>query len=840
MAMKKKRIISLLLLIVMVCTCALVSTKLTVSAAKNELVEQSESEVKSNLYEEGDLTKVTVKAFAQNTSNDWTWMNLDEIVNLLYRTETELNATNIDNAFADANSTANFGLQVTDEKLLAGEGSKLKFFVGTITVKADGYDDLIIDLDKEYDEFYLAEEVSWGFQGNNTMIILNDYLPSDQNEKIDYIHNITQVIADITLTDYEFIAAEEEGPEFPDNYTYPTTMRGLSAMELVEDMEVGWNLGNTLEAEGGETNWGNPKTKRKMIDLLKTAGFSTIRIPVRWDQHYIDDNYTIDPEFIDRVETVVNYALINDMYAIINIHHNELQSQVNEESKDKVLEELDAIWTQVASHFKDYGDQLIFETINEPRNGEDWTGNTNLYEIVNEYNEKALNAIRLTGGNNDTRLVMLPTYAASADYDKIIAMKVPEDDENIAVSLHSYTPYDFALNTAPGSQSTFGDNDKRILDNLFSLINTTFVEKGIPVVLGEFAATDKDNLDDRVEYTYYYSQAAAHYNIPVFWWDNGNFGEGEAMAILNRRKLDFEYPEILQALMDGWYSEKEIIDTDPNVLFSGRATSSDWGQAVAFQLGLDFVFDDFTDGLIIAVDYQSDNAPELILQGQASEVEWVKVNPTKIDEDETSNTAYFSLTDMVDAYSSALPNYDSYDTIFPTLSTIYIGDTGTDLTVTKVYKIFEAEEPEDPEEPEEPEEPGEPSTESPSVTVSTKNSYNSISQTYTITAEGGDIDLSKLKIVYTSPGISTESHHIWCHHAGLTQDTPDWFYQLTDSVNCDINKGNLTITIDRNLICPESHGVVTLDIQFAKTDWSYYGDLTDQVLKVYYDGVLVQ
>ena len=261
---------------------------------KNELVEQSESEVKSNLYEEGDLTKVTVKAFAQNTSNDWTWMNLDEIVNLLYRTETELNATNIDNAFTDANSTANFGLQVTDEKLLAGEGSKLKFFVGTITVKADGYDDLIIDLDKEYDEFYLAEEVSWGFQGNNTMIILNDYLPSDQNEKIDYIHNITQVIADITLTDYEFIAAEEEGPEFPDNYTYPTTMRGLSAMELVEDMEVGWNLGNTLEAEGGETNWGNPKTKRKMIDLLKTAGFSTIRIPVRWDQHYIDDNYTID------------------------------------------------------------------------------------------------------------------------------------------------------------------------------------------------------------------------------------------------------------------------------------------------------------------------------------------------------------------------------------------------------------------------------------------------------------------------------------------------------------------------------------------------------------------
>ena len=131
-----------------------------------------------------------------------------------------------------------------------------------------------------------------------------------------------------------------------------------------------------------------------MIDAIKAAGFSSVRIPVRWDENYIDNNYTIDPEYMDRVETVVNYVLINDMYAIINIHHNELQGQVNEQSKAKVLNELDAIWTQVANHFKDYGDQLIFETINEPRNGEDWNGNSNLYQIVNQYNEKALNTIR--------------------------------------------------------------------------------------------------------------------------------------------------------------------------------------------------------------------------------------------------------------------------------------------------------------------------------------------------------------------------------------------------------------------------------------------------------------
>lgn len=483
-------------------------------------------------------------------------------------------------------------------------------------MKADGYDDLIIQLDKDYTEHYLAETVPWGLTGNNTMILLNNYLPTDAAEKTAYLQKVTHVIANITLMDYEFIKAEPAEPEFPDDYTYPTTMRNISAMDLVKDMKVGWNLGNTLEASGGETNWGNPITKRKMIDTLKTAGFSTIRIPVRWDEHYIDDNYTIDPEFIKRVETVVNYALYNDLYAIINIHHNELQSQVNEENKNKVLTELDAVWTQIATHFRNYGDKLIFETINEPRNGEDWTGNTALYEIVNEYNAKALDAIRSTGGNNEKRLVMLPTYAASADYNKIASMVVP-DDEHVAVSIHAYVPYDFALNSAPGSQTTFGDKDRSVIDILFKLLNKTFVEKGIPVVIGEFAATNKDNLEDRVAFTYHYTQAAGYYDIPCCWWDNGVFTpSGDSMGLLNRRTLAFVYPEILQALFEGWFSEKEMPEVDPNVLFSGTATSSNWGQALRFSLGYDFVYDDFTDGLVIAVEYTSEKEPERFFKGR--------------------------------------------------------------------------------------------------------------------------------------------------------------------------------------------------------------------------------
>lgn len=778
--------------------------------------------IESNYYNQGDITKVTIKAFAQNTTNDWTWMSMDNMVNLVYQTNTVLNATNTSNVFSKVNSSANFGLQVSDDKLIAGEGSRLKFHIGTVIVKAEGYDDLVIDLNKEYNESYLAETVSWGLTGNNTMIILNNYLPTDEAEKTDYIHNITEVICDITLTDYEFIPAEVEGPEFPDDYTYPTTMRDISAMELVKELKVGWNLGNSLEANGGETNWGNPVTKRKMIDAIKSAGFSTLRIPVRWDEHYIDDNYTIDPEYLKRVETVVNYALINDMYAIINIHHNQLQTQANEKSKEKVLAELEAVWTQIANYFKDYGDKLIFEVLNEPRNGDDWVGNTSLYEIVNEYNAKALSAIRKTGGNNEKRLVMLPTYAALADYSKIIAMKVP-DDEHVAVSLHAYTPYDFALNTAAGSQTTFGENDKKILDKLFKLIYETFVEKGIPVVLGEFAATNKDNLEDRVEYAYYYAQAAAHYEIPICWWDNGVFDTiGESLGIFNRRTLTFVYPEILQALMEGWSSEKEITDQDPDVLFSGTGTSSNWGQAVALQLGLDFVFEDFIEGLIIAAEYQSENPPELILQGQTEGVYWVKINPNKIETKDTTNIAYFTLSDMVEAYKNALADYDSYDTIFPTLASIYIGDTGVDLTVTKVYKTYIN------------------NFTLPSVELSTNNYYNTVSQTYTISSEQGDIDLSKLKIVYSAKGMSTAKHNVWCCYADLIEDNPFRYSQITDSINCHIDNAKLTITFDDSIICPENTGKVTLIIQFAKSDWSYYDTLSDPSLEIYYNGTLVK
>ncbi|MDS0525280.1 cellulase family glycosylhydrolase [Clostridium sp. SHJSY1] len=638
--------------------------------------------------QKGESTKVYTGAFAQNT-DDWAWMNLGDSKGLLYQDTLNYSGTNSNDALAKANSTANFGINISDGNLAAGDSSELKFHIGTVTVKADGYDDLVINLNKDYSENYEATAVSWGLTGNTTQVLLNDYLPKDATEKVNYLKKITSLTADITLSDYTYIKAVPAEPEFPADYKHPTEMRDISAMDLVKDMKVGWNLGNTLESTGGETGWGNPKTTRKMIDEIKNAGFNTLRIPVRWDEHYTDDNYTIDPEYMSRVETVVNYALANNMYAILNIHHNAIQGEMNNANKDKVIKEGTTIWNQIAEHFKDYSDKLIFETINEPRVGDDWTGTTESYNVINDYNASILPVIRATGGNNEKRLVMIPGYAASSDYAKVSAMKVPQDS-HVAVSIHAYIPYNFAMNTAAGSQTTFGDTDKAFIDKTFRLLDKTFKQKGIPVVLGEFAATDKNNLQDRTNFAKYYLQVASSYQIPCCWWDNNAFAANttDSMGLFNRKTLKFVYPEIVQAMLDGWNNPKDNSNYDPSVLFNGAATSKGWGQALSLSYGLDFTDADFSNKLAIAVDYTSEKSPQLILSGNLTGTNWVTLNPAVTKSKGTTNTAYFTLKDMVTAYKNALKDYDSYGTVLPGIQTIYIGDQGADLSVAKVSKIF--------------------------------------------------------------------------------------------------------------------------------------------------------
>jgi len=336
------------------------------------------------------------------------------------------------------------------------------------------------------------------------------------------------------------------------------TIADISSMELVADMKIGWSLGNTLDATGGigissEWAWGNPKTTQEMIDAILAQGFNVIRIPVTWQGHFgAAPEYKIHDVWMSRVQEVVDYAYNRGAYVILNLHHEDWHFP-SEENKEAASAQLAALWTQIANHFKDYDEHLIFEGLNEPRkkgtavewNGGDEEGR----KVVNHFAQVFVDTVRATGGNNTLRHLMITGYAASSDTKALEAICLPEDDKLI-VSVHAYTPYNFALNTA-GTATWDIDRDTRDIDMVMKSIQDLFISKGIPVIIGEFGAMNKENEAERVEWVTYYLTKAKEIGVPCLWWDNNvTTGDGEKFGLLDRRNLTFPYPDLVNAMMN--------------------------------------------------------------------------------------------------------------------------------------------------------------------------------------------------------------------------------------------------------------------------------------------------
>lgn len=338
--------------------------------------------------------------------------------------------------------------------------------------------------------------------------------------------------------------------------TAKTGMRNLTSLEIVNDMKLGWNLGNTFDAGGAETNWGNPVTTHAMIDKLKQQGFKTIRIPITWGPHMGGaPNYTIDSAWLNRIEEVINYAFDNDMYVIINTHHDTSWIVPTYAHQEQTINQLTKVWTQIANKFKDYGDYLIFETMNEPRlvgSAEEWSGGTaEGRDVINKFNLAAVNAIRSTGGNNATRFILIPTYGASATSNALNDMVIPNNDKKIIVSVHMYSPYTFAMQY-PGTSTWGSDSDKASLDWELDAVANKFIKKGWGVIIGEFGSVNKNNLSSRVVHAEYYVKAARARGITPIWWDNNIASVGEeTFGIFNRKALTWYFPEVANALVRG-------------------------------------------------------------------------------------------------------------------------------------------------------------------------------------------------------------------------------------------------------------------------------------------------
>ena len=371
----------------------------------------------------------------------------------------------------------------------------------------------------------------------------------------------------------------EGGVKVPD-ITYVTRydLPDNEAMKFVQSMGVGWNLGNTFDATRSgyvsnemaiEWEWVGVPTSQAMIQMLKDAGFGTIRIPVSWHNH-VDKDFNISEKWLNRVQEVADWAYHLGMHVIINIHHDNEQEFFYPASEHMATAEkyVGAIWTQLAERFRDYDERLIFESLNEPRlKGTDleWVvrldkpAGKDAVECINRLNQLFVDTVRASGGNNAQRYLMVPGYAASVDGATNEVFALPKDtaDNRIIVSIHAYTPYPFALED--GGTDTFAVSNigqtteiTRFMNKLYHM----YVEQGVPVVIGEFGARDKGgNLQSRVDFTAFYVANASARGIPCVWWDNnGHVGNGELFGLLNRAKQAWAHPEIVEALTrySGW------------------------------------------------------------------------------------------------------------------------------------------------------------------------------------------------------------------------------------------------------------------------------------------------
>lgn len=342
-------------------------------------------------------------------------------------------------------------------------------------------------------------------------------------------------------------------------------MRNITSQQLVEDMTFGWNLGNTLDVcqadrdgdgkinehvEAGEkvdeTLWGNPKATKDLFTSLKKNGVNAVRIPVTWRDH-MDSNGNIDREWMDRVQQVVDYAYSQGMYVIINVHHDgggdpKFGAWIIEESQkdyNTFLKKYKNIWKQIAERFKNYSDYLIFESMNEV--GFDTLYNKNkadAYNLINKINQDFVDIIRATGGNNAKRHLLIAGYYTDIERTCDSLYKMPDDKAGRCIlSVHYYTPWDFCT---CDRKHTWGTNSEvRQMETLIGKMKKNFVDKGIPVIIGEYAASGSD-LSSCIFFIEKLNKLCSDYGIATFIWDSGRQ--------VNRKTYKWRTPQYLEAL----------------------------------------------------------------------------------------------------------------------------------------------------------------------------------------------------------------------------------------------------------------------------------------------------
>jgi len=306
------------------------------------------------------------------------------------------------------------------------------------------------------------------------------------------------------------------------------------ATTVAGQITVGWNLGNSLESLPGETGFGNPLVTQQLIDSVKHAGFNAVRIPCSWDIHADQTTHQIDPVWMARVKQVVDLAITDGLYVVLNIHWDGgwLQDHPVFSAQTAINQKQQAYWTQIANTFKSYDQHLLFAGTNEvhadfgPPSAENIT-------VQQSYNQTFVNAVRATGGNNASRTLVVQTYNTNIQHG-LSFFSLPTDTiaNRLIVETHYYDPFDFTLNLSGSclfwgapfpAQSACTWAYEPYVTDLFAQVRAKWVDQGIPVIIGEYGVATRPNLslDARQYWLLTINQTAANNGLKTFYWDNG-------------------------------------------------------------------------------------------------------------------------------------------------------------------------------------------------------------------------------------------------------------------------------------------------------------------------------
>lgn len=582
-----------------------------------------------------------------------------------------------------------------------------------------------------------------------------------------------------------------------------------SAMDVAQDMKVGWNLGNSLDAYdysgGNETAWNNPTVTRSLIQLVKAEGFNTIRIPVTYMNRIGDGpNYTIEEAWLNRVQEVVDFAIDENLYVIINIQADGNHDynygawlHIDDADQTTIRAKYQKVWEQISSKFKDYGVKLIFESMNEAmEQGNYGTPEyEDTYNNINTLNQIFVDTVRTTGSNNVNRFLLVPGYNTDI-YNTVIlpGFELPQDTatDKLMVSVHFYDPYDFTLNESNDTIYAWGQtaidngnthavtwhNESSVQTSL-SYVYNAFTSKGIPVVFGEYGAVDKSFVDSaNNEYRRYYyeyvTKAIGDIGAVGICWDNGwtgNYG----LALFDRSNNTVAHQEIIDGIMRGASGQNYTI-TQPqtsNAIINPTSASFDWDAPSDIPIVMSLNGNTFTD----------------IMNGNSSLISGID----------------YTLSQNIVTIKKEYLQQLSPGTII--LNFNFSSGAACQLVISEYHSSSE-------------------------FMVEFCNSEKSISTSaltpmFKLTNAGVDeiyLPNVKLRYYYTVDGIQTQN--LWCDWSSIgSENVLGTFTTLSPATETADCYAEIGFTSDAGMLAPNQS--VYIQLRIAKTDWSSYNQSND-------------